>query len=248
MNDIFNEPEYVKKYLISKDQKDHISPAKALNKVDCGGRTKIKLKDLLPKEDNNILKKGFTIQIISKGKDYIYQLVKDKGETERAPNFTRPFFKNSSNNVNNPMTDRSRNASNKNLLINKQLTEISRNASNRNLMNNINNNNNPMTDRSRNASYKNLMTERSRNERVVNENWGLRKTFNNTSSVNSGTLLSTERMKSQGGTTIRKHYGEEIVVENIKKEIGKLVEVRNAIHNTFNNAMNELYNKENLDH
>jgi len=99
LNELSNETEYVKKFIIppvkivenklnSRNSQEILS-----NKIHKTSRSKrIILHQLLPKEDNDGIKKGYTIKIQQKGGDYIYQIVK---ESERKDKFSSKKIDNS---------------------------------------------------------------------------------------------------------------------------------------------------------
>ena len=77
MNDVLKEHEYVKKYLIPKETYSQSEVTKTKSKK--GDLINVRLEDLLPiEEDKNFLKEGFTIKIVSKGNDCVYQVCKQK--------------------------------------------------------------------------------------------------------------------------------------------------------------------------
>jgi hypothetical protein len=89
-NELSNEPEYVKKFIIppikivenklkSLDSNENLS-----NKIHKTTRSKrVILHQLLPKDENDRIKKGYTIKIQQKGGDYIYQIVKESEKKEK---------------------------------------------------------------------------------------------------------------------------------------------------------------------
>jgi hypothetical protein len=182
INVIHNEPEFVKKFLITKE-----SSVPNTFRVKPSIKNGVKLQDLLPDTNQNQLKRGFAIKIEKKGKDYIYQLVKEgKPESERNM---------------------------------KKITAIYK------LQNELSN--------------KQELTDRTRNKFGISTN-ELKKTSTNTITTNIFEFSKSNHFRR----TLAKKRAEGIIEGNIQREIGNLNEIRKAIHETFNQAMNELYKKE----
>ena len=80
-NSIFNETEYVKKYLLPKETKSHPELNKLNSKkVDF---PKIQLQDLLPLDELIKQQKCFSINIVNKENDFIYEVKRKKMEVEK---------------------------------------------------------------------------------------------------------------------------------------------------------------------
>jgi hypothetical protein len=177
----------VKKYILPKDSSPNSK--NVIKKQMKGTQSFVKLQDLLPKSEEGYTNKGFTIKIVEKGNNFIYQLVREKSSEE-----INLVSSNAPKVSNDPIDNKGDNLAG----IKNELTDI--------------------------ENKKNFKIESSRGS-------------------SRGSSLGNNLIFKKSQSKIR--YGEELN-KKMFVEMAKLNEVKNAIHQTFNSAIIDIYKKESM--